>query len=64
MKDGTTNWSDDSNGNITQILSPEGTIFHKFDAAGNLTQAVAENATTTTVNYTYDALNRVTRVRV
>jgi RHS repeat-associated protein len=59
---GTTNWGYDNNGNITQISNAEGTIFHTFDAAGNLKQILAQPVIQT-VNYTYDALNRLSTVQ-
>jgi RHS repeat-associated protein len=57
---GTSNWSYDSNGHATQIGRPLfGTSFYTYDAAGNLTKLLLNSSPIITVNYTYDALNRM-----
>src|SRR5882724_11619299 len=55
---GTTAWLQyDNNGHATQISGPSGIqLFHTYDAAGNLKQFGGTN----NVNYSYDALNRMT----
>ena len=59
---GTTNWGYDTNGNITSVSNAEGRLDKTYDAAGNLKQTLAQ-PTISTVNYTYDALNRLATVQ-
>jgi RHS repeat-associated protein len=61
---GTSNWSYDSNGHVTQITRPVfGTSFYTYDAAGNLKTLQLASSPIIIVNYTYDALNRMKTVQ-
>ena len=56
---GTTTYSQyDSRGRLTQLNKPAGSLQYAYDLAGNLTRLSGQ----TNVNYTYDALNRLSTV--
>jgi RHS repeat-associated protein len=56
---GTTNYVQyDNRGRLTQLSKPAGSLSYAYDLAGNLTRLSGS----TNVNYTYDALNRLSTV--
>ena len=56
---GTTTYSQyDNRGRLTQLSKPAGSLSYAYDLAGNLTRLSGS----TNVNYTYDALNRLSTV--
>jgi YD repeat-containing protein len=62
---GATNYSYDVRDRMTAKAGPEGTLNYAYDSAGNLlnlSAVAAMSPSPTVVNYTYDALNRLSAV--
>ncbi len=62
---GTTTYSYDSRDRLLTKATPQGSLSYGHDAAGNVLSLAATSAVsnlTTTVNYGYDALNRLSAV--
>jgi RHS repeat-associated protein len=59
---GTTTYSYDLRDRLLQKATPEGTLTYTYDAAGNLLSIRSSNTGGTSVNYVYDALNRLSTV--
>lgn len=56
---GTTSYTYDLRDRLTQKVTPEGTLTYTYDLAGNLLSIGSSNTGGTSVNYTFDALNRL-----
>jgi RHS repeat-associated protein len=59
---GTTTYTYDALGRLHSKATPYGTLTYAYDAAGNLLSMRSSNADGTSVDYIYDALNRLTTV--
>jgi len=60
---GTTSYSFDGRDRLLTKASPQGTLTYAYDLSGNLLSTRSSNANGTSVEYSYDALNRLTSVR-
>ena len=60
---GTTAYTYDLRDRLTQKATPEGTLSYAYDLAGNLKSIGSSNLGGTSVNYSYDALNRLVTVK-
>src|SRR5262249_49899230 len=59
---GVTTYTYDLRDRLLTKATPEGTLTYTYDAAGNLTSMRSSNAGGTSVDYAYDALNRLAKV--
>lgn len=59
---GTTLYSYDARHRLLSKQTPQGTLTYTYDAAGNLASTRSSNANGVSVNYTYDALDRIESV--
>jgi RHS repeat-associated protein len=59
---GTTTYGYDLRDRLLQKATPEGTLTYTYDAAGDLLSILSANSGGTSVNYAYDALNRLAAV--
>lgn len=59
---GTTTYLYDSRDRLTTKVTPQGTLTYTYDLAGNLATIRSSNAGGTSVDYAYDALNRLSQV--
>ena len=59
---GTTNYTYDLRNRLTSKATPQGTLSYTYDKAGNLLSLGSSNTNGTSVNYAYDALNRLSTV--
>jgi RHS repeat-associated protein len=59
---GTTNYAYDQRDRLLQKVAPAGTLTYTYDAAGNPASIRSSNTGGTSVNYAYDALNRLVTV--
>ena len=60
---GTTAYSYDSRDRLKQKVTPEGTLTYTYDLAGDLATVRSSNAGGTSVDYSYDALNRLSTAK-
>ncbi len=59
---GRTTYGYDSSGRLLLVNRPAGTLYYSYDLASNLTQ-IQGSGNGILVNYTYDALNRLSTVQ-
>src|SRR5262249_8464510 len=60
---GTTSYAYDLRDRLTQKVTPQGTLTYMYDPGGNLASIRSSNTNGTSVNYSYDALNRLSQVQ-
>ncbi|HYJ87392.1 MAG TPA: RHS repeat-associated core domain-containing protein [Pyrinomonadaceae bacterium] len=60
---GTTIYTYDSRSRLSSKQTPFGTLSHTYDDSGNLLTTRSSNTAGTSIDYTYDALNRLATVR-
>jgi RHS repeat-associated protein len=59
---GLTTYTYDARDRLASKQTPQGTLIYTYDSVGNLTSLRSSNADGVSVNYTYDALNRLDMV--
>lgn len=60
---GITGYTYDSRDRLTKKVTPQGTLTYTYDTAGNLGSMRSSNTNGTSVDYSYDVLNRLSTVK-